>query len=610
MTELGEMGSETTTQSSPVGDLIPKYGGNPKDDAWLTNFFTENHLDFETQPDEVASPEQVRFVVHLPENVVYYPCSTEVFEAILNRKSKTYLHERYQQVWKVVEQLVQDLIPDKSRRTFLTELMRIKFEHDTHDSILLPTRLEKRLFKIFIDKSKIDTPYFPAKVERNKMVYELVAGPAFWNTFNWIDQQTILSFESLEDLKSEAARLQLQRLLQLSVARELWEDGVARPDSPKTDFHRILHRPLRGNGVEILLKALQRPQEAPGTCTEPPKKILWLCDEAGEIVVDLKIIRFLLGWGHKVILVVKDGFYLNKITRYDVENDPVLMEELDGASFIKDSGISKRELLEKLKTDTQLFIISDGTQERLNFLLTSTTFARMFKEADLVISKGEGQWRRLFATPFQFTRDVFNVRLGKDGEEILVSYKPKHPEAVKFSEQDLKEKAQALIREMSAAKSRGEKVIFYSAIIGSIPGQMETAVLILTAFVSDLRKTYKKSFIINPAEHFVPGMDADDLMYMWEVVQRSGLIDIWRFQTVEDIETSFRLLDREFPPEWLGKDATYSTGCTKEMKIALDVQLAHPEMQIIGPAKERFLRRSDYGIGKLYDRRLSGISLP
>ena len=604
------MGSKTTTQSSHVGDQLPQYGGDPKDDAWLTNFFTENHLDFETQPDEVASPEQIRFVVHLPENAVYYPCSTEVFEAILNRQSKEYLHDRYQEVWKVVERLVQDLIRDEPRRTFLTEILRIKFEHDTHDGILLPTRLEKRLFKIFIDKSKIDTPYFPAKVELNKMVNELVAGPAFWNTFNWIDQQTVLSFESLEDLKSEAARLQLQRLLQLSVAHELWEDGAGGSDPPKIDFHRILQRPLGGNGVKTLLKLLQRPQEAPGTSTEPPKKILWLCDEAGEIVLDLKIIRFLLGWGHKVILVVKDGFYLDKVTRYDVENDPVLVEELDGALFIKDSSISKRELLEKLKTDTQLFIISDGTQERLNFLLTSSTFARMFKEADVVISKGEGQWRRLFATPFQFTRDVFNVRLGKDGEEVIVSYKPKHPEAVKFSEQDLKEKAQALIREMTAAKSRGEKVIFYSAIIGSIPGQMETAVLILTAFVGELRKSYKRSFIINPAEHFVPGMDADDLMYMWEVVQRSGLIDIWRFQTVEDIENSFRLLNREVPPEWLGKDATYSTGCTKEMNIALDVQLTHPEMQIIGPAKERFLRRSDYGIGKLYDRRLSDISLP
>ncbi|MGD8504411.1 MAG: hypothetical protein PVH49_12435, partial [Syntrophobacterales bacterium] len=242
--------------------------------------------------------------------------------------------------------------------------------------------------------------------------------------------------------------------------------------------------------------------------------------------------------------------------------------------------------------------------------LTSTTFARMFKEADVVISKGEEQWRRLFGTPFQFTRDVFNLRLGVNGNEVVINYKPKHPEAVKFSEQDLKEKAQGIIGQMADAKSRGEKVIFYSAIIGSIPGQMETATQLLKVFVDYLRQSYTKSFIINPAEHFVPGMDADDLMYMWEVVQHSGLIDIWRFQTVEDIETGFKVLKRPVPPEWLGKDATYSTGCTKEMNIALEVQQEHPEMQIIGPAKERFLRRSEYGIGKLYDRRLSDIGLP
>jgi hypothetical protein len=596
--------------SQPEAASIPQSAEDPSADAWLTNFFTENHLDFETQPDEVASPEQVRFVVHLPENAVYYPCSTELFEAILKRQSKTYLQDRYQEVWKVVEQLVQDLIADESRRTFLTELLRMKFEHDTHDDILLPSRLEKRLFKIFIDKSKIDTPYFPAKVQRNKMVNELVAGPTFWNSFNWIDQQTILSFESLEDLKSEAAKLQLRRLLNLCVANELWETREAGAGLSTVEFNKILHRPLGGNGVKPLQDYLQRPQEAPGTCSEPPKKILWLCNDAGEIVVDLKIIRFLLGWGHKVILVVKDGFYLHKVTRYDVEHDPALMQEVHDAYHIKDPAISKKELLERLKTDTQLFIISDGTQERLNFLLSSTTFARMFKEADVVISKGEEQWRRLFATPFQFTRDIFNVRLAPDGQEVIVSYKPKHREAEKFSEQDLNEKAQSLIREMTAAKDRGDKVIFYSAIIGSIPGQMETAVQLLKVYVDHLRKGYKKSFIINPAEHFVPGMDADDLMYMWEVVQRSGLIDIWRFQTVEDIETSFRLLNKEVAPEWLGKDATYSTGCTKEMKLAIDVQREHPEMQIIGPAKERFLRRSEYGIGKLYDRKLSDISLP
>ncbi|MBI5897318.1 MAG: hypothetical protein HZB24_15375, partial [Desulfobacterales bacterium] len=58
------------------------------------------------------------------------------------------------------------------------------------------------------------------------------------------------------------------------------------------------------------------------------------------------------------------------------------------------------------------------------------------------------------------------------------------------------------------------------------------------------------------------------------------------------------------PPEWVGKDATYSTGCTKEMAIAIDVLEKHPEMQVIGPPKERFMRRKDYGVGKMYDQRL------
>ena len=103
----------------PEAASILRTEEDPSGDAWLTNFFTENHLDFETQPDEVASPEQVRFVVHLAENAVYYPCSTELFEAILKRQSKTYLHDRYHEVWKVVERLVIHLgiPPDAVRMT-------------------------------------------------------------------------------------------------------------------------------------------------------------------------------------------------------------------------------------------------------------------------------------------------------------------------------------------------------------------------------------------------------------------------------------------------------------------------------------------------------------
>ena len=54
-------------------------GQDPDRDAWLTNFFTENHLAYETFPDVVASPEQLKFIVHLEDEQIYYPCSDELF---------------------------------------------------------------------------------------------------------------------------------------------------------------------------------------------------------------------------------------------------------------------------------------------------------------------------------------------------------------------------------------------------------------------------------------------------------------------------------------------------------------------------------------------------
>ena len=163
-------------------------------------------------------------------------------------------------------------------------------------------------------------------------------------------------------------------------------------------------------------------------------------------------------------------------------------------------------------------------------------------------------------------------------------------------------KAESMILHLKMAKKQGKTIMFYSAIVGSIPHQIETAKRILNVFVGYLREKQEGVVVINPGEHFEKGMDADDIMYMWEIVQRSGVIDIWRFQTVHDIEKSFELMGEKVPPEWVGKDATYSTGCTKEMQIAMEVQKEHPEMQIIGPSWEKFMRRKEYGVGKLYDR--------
>jgi hypothetical protein len=282
-----------------------------------------------------------------------------------------------------------------------------------------------------------------------------------------------------------------------------------------------------------------------------------------------------------------------------MEDDPLISRALADARVLSSPSLSKNELLRELKANPFL-VISDGTRERLNLHRTSVSFARAWKEADIVIAKGEPNANRLVRTSYSFTRDVACLYRDVAGA-FRFHFRPKPDWVRKFSEKDLTAKALDIIHHMRGAKAQRRKIMFYSAIIGSIPGQIDTAIKIVNTFVKYLRSRMEDVYIINPAEHFEKGMDADDLMYMWERVQRSGLIDVWRFQSVEDIEKSFELMMKKVPPAWAGKDATYSTGCTKEMHTALEMQRKQPELQIIGPDPERFFRRREYGVGKYCD---------
>ena len=85
-------------------------GADPDRDAWLTNFFTENHLAYETFPDVVASPEQLKFIVHLEDEQIYYPCSDELFSAIIEKRADTMLTSAYIGIWTRLEKLVREVI--------------------------------------------------------------------------------------------------------------------------------------------------------------------------------------------------------------------------------------------------------------------------------------------------------------------------------------------------------------------------------------------------------------------------------------------------------------------------------------------------------------------
>jgi uncharacterized protein with ATP-grasp and redox domains len=589
-----------TKPAESAADPIYTPGKSPEKDAWFTSFFIENHLDYFTSPDKAASDEQVRFMVYTEPNERYYPCSDKMFGAILLRNNSAHIQKTYNQVLQRILALIENQIEDPWEKAYLESLIINKYQHETRDEIMLPSRLEKRLMRIYRNRTRIDDPYMVEKAECNRRAQALLDEPAFDLAFNHVDEATLKNPpQTLDEIKSQIAALEFQRLLCLANSPELWcspKPGTLQVE----DYLKLFAKPFTGHGRRPLLEFLGFGRQYPSK----KRKILWLADEAGEVMVDLAIIRFLVSHGNKVIIAFKGDPLYTKANFLDLNIDAVLGNAMRKAVIIEDPRLSKNELVRTLRSDVPILAMSDGTSENLNLLLVSTTFARVFKEVDAVISRGMDQRRRLFDTRFQFTQDIFSIAPDMDGS-VSILHKPRHPAVIKFSHEDLERKANNLIRQMKTARAKGMTVIFYSGIIGSIPGKIKMAKTIMSVFIDHLKKQSAMTFIINPSDYYEPGMDADDLMYMWEIVQRSGQIDIWRFQSYDDIVTAFQIMNQKIPPEWVGKDATYSTGCTKEMAIAIDVQQRHPEMQLIGPARERFMRRKDYGVGKMYDQRLA-----
>ncbi len=564
-----------------------RFGLDPYTDAWILHFMTENNLEHTLNPDINASPEHLRFMVALDEDQVFAPCSDQELKQLLRSRMSPELQEAYNRQWRRLAVFVHDNVKDRYLWRRIIALCRHKYRLVLSSPFIIPGRLMKRFLNIFLTQTSIDDPLRSEKKRANQLAKASMDSQTVQDILSACPKE-IASCGRIQDMRWQLNLEELIRTLCLSTWPELWqdeaEDVAARAKGDVLNTSPEVSR--------VLTRAF---------CPERQgrQKVLFIPDTSGGITFDLLIIKALLRQGHKVILALKEGFYFQAPTLWDLETDPVLAEGLNGADVITESQISKNELLTRQRSNP-LIVISDGTRERLNLYRTSVTFARAWKESDIILAKGKDSHRQLILNSHEFTRDVLCFCRGQDGQ-LEVIHKPKAEGVFKFTEMQLRTKAESIIQDMREAKAGGQKVMFYSAIIGSIPGQTQMAISLLNTCVRHLRERLANTFIINPAEHFEPGMDGDDLMYMWEIVQRSGLIDVWRFQSVEDIETGFDLLGMKMPPVWVGKDATYSTGCTKEMNIALDLQKRYPELQIIGPDPERFFRRREYGVGKFFD---------
>lgn len=567
-----------------------KYGRDASLDALLLHFMTENHLEYTIDPHKNASSEQVRFMVALDDDEFYAPCSDGMFQMLLEDGLPDLLREKYLEQWKAFISLSRNFCSDRKLAKRFIQLARHKFRMCLASPIIMPSRLMKRLITIFMTQSGIDDPYRDIRKGLNRRAAELVASDAFDELVNG-RQEVPDQSGRIDDLRFSLDMLEIERLMRISTVADDW---TSEEYSIETLSSPVLAEEIR-EGSRPFLDVLERI----GKGYETPHRILYLPNRAGGIMFDLKVVRVLLRLGHRVVMALKEGFFFEQPTFWDRDNDPVLAKAFNGAHFVSEDKLSKNQLL-GIMAQHPFVVISDGTREKFNPYRMSVTYARAWKECDIVLAKGEQMYHRLITNSHDFTRDIVNFY--RDGEgEFHLHFRPKPESVHTFSERYISEKAAEIITQMRAARATGKTVMFYSGIIGSVPGQTKEAIEVITTYVKHLRDQLDDVYIINPGEHFEEGMDADDLMFMWEKVQRSGYINVWRFQTYFDIEKSFELMGRKVPPVWAGKDSTYSTGCTKEMHIALDVQRAYPELQIIGPNPEKFFRRREYGVGKFCD---------
>lgn len=568
-----------------------RWGQDADMDAWLHHFKTENNIEHLMNPENVASDEQLKFMVALDEQQVFIPCSDEILMCLMEEKPSGDLMREYGRIWLHTVRLIRKHAFNKYHERKVRAFCRLRFKTHLSSRIMIPSRLLKRMNSIVLTQCSLVDPSDEDKMEANRRAFEYINKPAT-DRMLYATPSECMYNPDVRNLRSELDSIELLRLMYLSTLPALWSSSTP----SYLDVEKAINAPCpTAHSMEVLL----------GSEKDERKTILFLSESSGGIVFDLFFIRALLRQGHKVILALKEGFLFDSPTFWDAMQDPVLVELCKGAKMVSNDTITKNLLLALLRSH-RFLIISDGMREKLNLYKTNVTFSRAWKECDVVFAKGAENYDNLINCGHSFTRDVLGYYRKKDGTFVLEA-KPRAGNVRKFSEEAINAMANRIIETMRKEKEKGRSVMFYSAVIGSIPGETDTAIKVVNTFVAHLRSRLDSTFIINPAEHFEEGMDGDDLMFMWEQVQRSGLLDVWRFQTVEDIETSFTLLDRKVPSIWSGKDSTFSTGCTKEMRIALDVQKKNPELQIIGPSSEKFFRRAEYGVGKYYDAGITSM---
>lgn len=199
--------------------------------------------------------------------------------------------------------------------------------------------------------------------------------PAYTTTFIHRRIRDMLGKDPFKDIKSEYNRIalglypSLKRIVsegmdklhtasRLAIAGNIIDFGIFTSVDIEASIERSLNHPLSIDDYPSFKSAIEK-----------AKRILYLLDNAGEIIFDRVLIETLISLGNSVTAVVKGSPVINDCTINDA-----VETGLNSVCEIIDNG-------------------SDGVGTILE--LTSPNFRTHFEQADLIISKGQGNYETL-----------------------------------------------------------------------------------------------------------------------------------------------------------------------------------------------------------------------
>lgn len=141
-----------------------------------------------------------------------------------------------------------------------------------------------------------------------------------------------------------------------------------------------------------------------------PTQILWLADNDGEAVFDIAFIQNLVELGHRVCVVGKADNASNDATVADlreIANYTQFPKYVRGND--RESELQFRNLQLAIRDGVVTFISSGSKTIGTNLYQATPEFANAVMAADLVISKGQGN----FFTTFGWAKDTFYLLLSK-----------------------------------------------------------------------------------------------------------------------------------------------------------------------------------------------------